>query len=212
MKERILSLIGSVQVIVHGTIIPLKDEHDPFCGFNYYWDVLGFIVWMKKNVPEAFELNDLEDHFETLDEFGEAYVQVIEPWRIENMFRHDDGILNIDVSIHTMIRQFTDYVINLQENELIKANEEIANTTSSFKQVMEMLVLIRKDVNHVESAVQRIPAIDSTDLAEKFVKHITSSPKSGKKLSKKEQFDVDLATKIAQEDLKLLQKVHKQQK
>ncbi len=226
MKEIILSHLQTVQSVMNDTLTPLKDKHDPFGHFNFYWDELAFINWMKEEDSTDYEVYDLETCFEILDEFGDMFVKVVEPARLKYIYRHDDGILNIDVPIQKMIRKFYDYAISLQEDELlvatnrltvaehelIVAKEAVATGTASFTQVMEMLAVINTNVNKVGSAVQNMPVIDPADLAEKFVEHVANPPKPEQNMTKKERLQAEAQRRVAQEDLKELQKRHNQGK
>ncbi|QEC77825.1 hypothetical protein [Mucilaginibacter ginsenosidivorax] len=209
MKEYILSQLQSVQLVMDG-LDKLREEHDPFTTFWYFWHVLEFINWMKANHPDDYELYELETDFEFLDEFGDAYVNIFDRGPVKFYRRYDDGIYNIDVPIPKMIKKLYDYVINLQEEELAKANAALANGTASFSQVMDMLAIINTNVNKVGTAVGNIPVIDPADLAEKFVEHVANPPKPEQKMTKKEQLKAEATKRIAQEDLKELQKRHNQ--
>jgi hypothetical protein len=229
MKELILSHLRTVQSVIDDTLSPLKDKHDPFGHFNFYWDELAFINWMKKEDPTDYEVYDLETCFEILDEFGDVFVKLVEPARLKYIYRHDDGILNIDVPLPKMIKTFYEYIINLQESELNVAAEAIANA-ASLSDVMNAINLIGKDVKQVGadvtvigtgvsdvadgikevgSAVRNAPVIDPDFIADKFVDRLIKSPKQGKTLSKAEQFQADLTNKIAQDNLQHLKNLHK---
>jgi hypothetical protein len=222
MKEIIIDHLKTVQSVLDDKVYPLKDKHDQFGRFNYYWDVLDFINWLKQKDPTDYEVYDLETCFEILDEFGYVFVRIVEPYRLQYAYRHNDGILNIDVPIQQMIRKFYDYAIGLQEDELLVATdkltvaehelmvakEAIATGTASFTQVMEMLAVINTNVNKVGSAVQNMPVIDPADLAEKFVEHVANPPKPEQKMTKTERLQAEATKRIAQEDLKELQKRH----
>src|ERR1700761_4029875 len=136
MKEAILENIRSVQSILNDAIYPLRQKLDPFDMFNYYYDVLEFINWVKDNHPGDYDLHNLVSCFDLINNFGEAYIETFNP--SFKPIRYDDGILGIDLSIENMITQFYEHVINLKEEtspdlqrifqELTKVREEIKST------------------------------------------------------------------------------------
>ncbi|MDN5289640.1 MAG: hypothetical protein JWR38_5919 [Mucilaginibacter sp.] len=190
MKDLILSHIKAVQLILDDVIYPLKEDHDPFGKFFYYWHVLEFINWIKDTKPDVYESNDLETCFKTVDEFGEVYLEVFKPNPMP--FRYEDGILGIAVPIDTMIREFYDYVIELKEEET-PTLQTILNSFNQFG--AEILNVIGES-----------STINKKEIAKDIVKEVLQPTKPAKKLTEKEQYQQDLENLKAERMLKGIRK------
>jgi hypothetical protein len=204
MKAYILSRLEYVQSVMDG-LNKLRDEHDPSKSFNHYWDYLDFIIWIKRNHPNDYELYELETDFEILDEFGDVYVKLIEPARLKFVYRHADGILAIDAPLPKMIKQFYDYVINLQESELAEMRAKSDPGTLTLNDLMNELLAIRADVNNK-------PNIDTAASAKAIVMEVLSPPKPKKKPTKEEEKEAEITNKMAERKLKMIQNALKQRK
>jgi hypothetical protein len=202
MKELVLSQLKNVQEVLNNFIYPLKDKYDTFGRFNYYWDVLEFIKWIEVEEPGDYEINNLEICFNILNEFGEVYLKV---FTSHPAYRHDDGILGIDVPMDTMIKKFYDYVIHLQENEIPVSD----NNTLSLTEIMAGIQALQATV---DTAILQKPVGDAAKFAKEIVKEVLSPVKTNKKLTKTEEFDADVLNKLAERKLKMAQKSLKHNK
>lgn len=140
--------------------------------------------------------------FNTLDEFGEVYLKV---FTSHPAYRHDDGILGIDVQLETMIKKFYDYIINLQESEIPVAD----NNTLSLAEIMAGIQALQATV---DTALLQKPVGDATKFAKEIVKEVLSPIKTTKKLTKTEEFDAAVSNKLAERKLKMAQKRSKSKK
>jgi len=200
MKELVLLHLKNVQVVLNNFIYPLKDKYDPFGRFNYYWDVLEFIQWIKINEPHIYEENNLAGCFYTLNEFGEVYLKVFPS---QTGYRHEDGILGIDVALENMIKQFYDYIINLQESEIPPANSIVDSDGLSLKEIMAGIKALQVTI---DTAIAQKPIGDTYNYAKEIVKEVLNPIKPSKKLTPVEEFKAEVANKVAERKLKLVQK------
>ena len=146
-KEDIIDEIKSVESAYINTVLPLEQKFH-YGKFNFYWDVLAFILWIKEHHPDEYEKSLLDDYFKVFDEFGDLYIQLMEP--SFNYFRYDDGILNIDKSIEIMISDLYKHVISLDSDFHIQEIYKI------LKSITVPVPEEPKSINRIETKVDNL--------------------------------------------------------
>lgn len=165
VKEEILEKIRGIQSALNGTIYPLMSDLDETSN-GLFFDVLEVIQRVEKDYPEQYEANGLEYHFETITEFGWAYLQTFKPFPIQ-LTLDSDGILPIGLPINEMITRFYEYVINLQVDspalQPVQAAFDMSLITAMADQIKQLTGLastvqdIKEDVQFVKGIYTRKP-------------------------------------------------------
>ncbi|WP_259068991.1 hypothetical protein HDF24_05820 [Mucilaginibacter sp. X4EP1] len=191
MKETILENIRGIQFVLNGTIYPLKQKLDPFDKFNYYYDVLEFINWVKDNHPGAYDENNLAMCFDLINNFGEAYIDTFNPHF--KPIRYDDGILGIDLPIENMVTQLYEHVINLKEE-----------TSPDLQRIFQELTKVREEIKSTQ--IKQESQFDTKEAAKEILKEVLQPVVPVKKRTKKQQFEEDVKKRSAERKLKLIKK------
>lgn len=157
VKEEILEKISGIQSALNGTIYPLMSDLDEKSN-GLFFDVLEVIQRLEKLYPDQYEANGLEYHFETITEFGWAYLQTFKPFPFP-LTLDSDGILPIGLPINEMITRFYEYVINLQVDSPALQPVQAAFDMSMITAMADQI----KQLTGLASTIEHIKNVQTSD-------------------------------------------------